>query len=99
MAFGQKYNNFLFGQDSNYNYCKNLIDGVYGEPNNSDIALTNGVWTFDGTDDYIDFGDVMDFEITDTFSIEMWINPTTLGTIHSLFVKWNFPVGARTQIE
>ena len=87
-------------QESDWNISqitKDLVDDVEGD-GTTGVSLVDEVFNFDGINDYMDFGDVMDFEITDTFSIEMWINPTTLATIHSLFVKWNFPVGYGIQI-
>jgi hypothetical protein len=42
-------------------------------------TYANSATIFDGVDDYIDFGDVHDFAGTASFTVEGWINRTTVG--------------------
>ena len=42
---------------------------------------------FDGTDDYVDMGDVLDFERTDAFSISLWFKRTRTGVSEFLVAK------------
>jgi len=42
---------------------------------------------FDGTDDYVDMGDVLDFERTDAFSISLWFKRTRTGVSEFLVDK------------
>ena len=39
-----------------------------------------GIFDFDGTDDYIDYGDVLDFDRLDPFSINAWIKKDSTDT-------------------
>ena len=36
--------------------------------------------TFDGTNEYVTMGDVLDFSRTDSFSVSFWFNPSTVAT-------------------
>ena len=59
--------------------CNSLISNVTGTINNTGPTdefwdpNNGGSWIFDGTDDYINFGDVLDFDYTDAFSFSAWI--------------------------
>ena len=47
---------------------------VNGSPTYGATGVINDCMSFDGTDDDISFGDVLDFERTDPFSVSMWVN-------------------------
>jgi len=49
---------------------------------------------FDGTNEHVDFGDVLDFETTDAFSISLWVKRDGLGTEQGLLTKRDHPSGA-----
>lgn len=44
-----------------------------------------GSIVFDGTDDYVDFGDVFNFERTDPFSLDCWVNTND-------YTKFQYPI-------
>tara|TARA_R110002020_G_scaffold205276_2_gene409839 strand:- start:165 stop:872 length:708 start_codon:yes stop_codon:yes gene_type:complete len=46
-----------------------------------------GIFGFDGTDDYIDFGDVLDFDRFNPFSIGCWFKRNRSGTSEFLVAK------------
>ena len=54
----------------------------------SSFASTNS-FTFDGNIDYIDMGNVLDFDITDAFTFSCWIKFDTLGTDEVFISKWS----------
>ena len=63
---------------------KGASDGTYtgGVTLGAADALTNDTdyaASFDGTDDYVTFGDVHDFAGTASFSVEGWVNRTAVG--------------------
>ena len=44
--------------------------------------------SFDGTDDYVTLGDVLDFERTDPFTIEAWVSMGSLtGSMPAIVTK------------
>ena len=49
--------------------------------------VNEGVFSFDGTDDYIDFGNILNFERTDSFSIECWFKRDRSGVSEFLIAK------------
>jgi hypothetical protein len=49
--------------------------------------VNKGVFSFDGTDDYIDFGNILNFERTDSFSIECWFKRDRSGVSEFLVAK------------
>ena len=49
--------------------------------------VNEGVFNFDGTDDYIDFGNILNFERTDPFSIECWFKRDRSGASEFLVAK------------
>lgn len=66
--------------------------------NSNDGTLTNGPTfdsvnggsiVFDGSDDYVSHGDVLNFERTDSFSIDVWTKLDSISTVQILVAKWN----------
>lgn len=53
---------------------------------------------FDGTDDWVDFGDVLDFERTDTFSIEFWFKTAT-AAVQALVAKGDVAATAGYEVS
>ena len=60
-------------------------------------TLTNGVgfgsgngghWEFDGVDDYVNIGNGVSFEYTDSFSFSTWINPSAKSGVKYLYSKY-----------
>jgi hypothetical protein len=50
------------------------------------LSDNGGTWDFDGTDDRIDFGNVLNFGTTDTFSVSVWFNNSqTLATSNDIY--------------
>jgi Concanavalin A-like lectin/glucanases superfamily len=61
---------------------KGTANGTLNGPSFGGAGATthpNDALTLDGVDDYVDFGDVHDFAGTSSFTLEAWINRTTLG--------------------
>lgn len=65
--------------------------------NSNDGTLTNGPTfdsdnggsiVFDGVDDYVNHGDVLNFERTDSFSIDVWTKLDSISTTQILVAKW-----------
>jgi len=57
-------------------------NGNNGTLTNSPIfagGINKGIIDFDGTDDYVDLGDILDFERTDSFTFTLWINLDTIA--------------------
>lgn len=53
-------------------------------------------WTFDGIDDLVDFGNVLDFERTDAFSLSAWVTPPSLQTVsRKIFEKTSPDINRR----
>ncbi len=63
-----------------------MVDLKLGDIKNG-TTFNNGFFDFDGIDDYINFGDVFDFDGSTPFSISTWVktsyNTTAQGTIVS----------------
>lgn len=53
------------------------------------IPLTDNIYStnFDGANDYCEGGDIHSFDVTDPFSISMYVNPDDLGANRNLFSK------------
>src|SRR3990167_2469213 len=49
----------------------------------------NNAVTLDGTDDYLDGGDVMDFDYNQNLSLEAWIYPDVLTGSHNIISKYD----------
>ena len=65
--------------------------------NSNDGTLTNGPTfdsdnggsiVFDGSNDYVSHGDVLNFERTDSFSIDVWTKLDSISTTQILVAKW-----------
>ena len=70
-------------QESDWNISqitKDLVDwrNVSGD-GATGVKLIDGVWEFDGVNDYIDFGNVLDSVFAGSFTIEAWIKPILTG--------------------
>ena len=50
-------------------------------------SANGGSIVFDGTNDYVNCGNVLNFERTDSFSISCWVNITSLVSIGAFFTK------------
>ena len=62
------------------------IDWVAGKLNNS--------LSFDGTNEYVSFGNIAAFERTDSFSVDFWLNTSvTDGSQHGVVAKWGLGTG------
>ena len=57
---------------------------VNGPSFNSD---NGGSIVFDGSNDYVNCGNVLNFQRTDSFSISCWVNITSLASIGAFFTK------------
>ncbi len=68
-----------------------LISNITGTLENGTgfSADNNGTWVFDGIDDYIDCGNNSIFNITQTLTLECWVNKSTKN-YHHLISK--FPI-------
>ncbi len=77
-------NKLLLHMNNNWNDASGEgNDGTaYGDATFSVTSkLGSHAGSFDGTGDYVDFGNILGFERTDTFSVEAWIKTSTSGTI------------------
>lgn len=59
-----------------------LSNEVSGEPNALSLSTL-----FDGVDQYVDFGDVHKYDISQAFSISMWVKPQNISAARILFSK------------
>jgi len=50
-------------------------------------GIINQGFSFDGVNDYINFGNVLDFDGSTPFSFSFWVNPTTVGN-KNIIQKW-----------
>ena len=62
--------------------------GAQGSGGGSSFASTNS-FTFDGNSDYVGCGDVLNLDITDTFSFSQWVKFNSLGTDEVIISKWS----------
>ena len=91
----------------------NTWASTFGKDDGTDVNMTNVNYDkdcpyrgyanlistiFDGTDDYIDFGDVHDFERTDSFSIEFWFQTST-GAVQALVAKGDVAATAGYEVS
>ena len=69
-------------------YNGTLVNGTtYG------TGIINNGFSFDGVNDRIDFGNVLDFDGTTPFSFSLWSNPSNLTGVKTLFRKYNAATG------
>jgi hypothetical protein len=69
--------------DSLGNYNGTLVNGAtYG------TGIINNGFSFDGVNDRVDFGNVLDFDGSTPFSFSLWANPSNLTGIKTLFRKF-----------
>jgi hypothetical protein len=54
---------------------------------NNEQAYSNRSVAFDGVDDYVTMGDVLDKSNTDPFSVSAWIKLSSVGTTHKVIVS------------
>jgi hypothetical protein len=65
------------------NYNATLVNGAtYG------TGIINQGFSFDGVNDYVDMGNVLDFDGTTPFSFSFWLNPTSVGN-KNIINKWS----------
>jgi hypothetical protein len=76
--------------------CVDLMSGEVGALENGTGFSTenNGSWSFDGTDDEIDFGDVLGdvFQGTKQFTIDVWCNRNVVSSSNVIISRW-LPTG------
>ncbi len=77
---------------------KGTANGTLNGPSFGGAGATthsNDALTLDGVDDYVDFGDIHDFAGTSSFSLEGWLNRTTLGEAD----KWRWIVTKQSIVD
>lgn len=47
-------------------------------------SLVSGALLFDGSDDFINYGDILNFDSSSSFSFDAWVNRTAIGTIMTI---------------
>ncbi|MBI4146721.1 right-handed parallel beta-helix repeat-containing protein [Candidatus Woesearchaeota archaeon] len=52
-----------------------------------------GAYTFDGVDDYVDFGDINALDGLSSLSISLWVKPISLSALKSLISKYSAATG------
>jgi len=50
-------------------------------------VYSNGAITFDGSDDYVGYGNVLNFERTDSFSLSGWVRISSLSSFRTIIAK------------
>jgi hypothetical protein len=50
-------------------------------------VYSNGAITFDGSDDYVGYGNVLNFERTDSFSLSGWVRISSLSSFRAIIAK------------
>jgi len=50
-------------------------------------VYSNGAITFDGTNDYVGYGNVLNFERTDSFSLSGWVRINSLSSFRAIIAK------------
>lgn len=74
---------YRMGENGSYKSPQWLI------PNNENKdKVSNYSFEFDGIDDYVDIGNAISFEYTDSFSYSFWINPNAVSGSDYLFSKY-----------
>ena len=70
------------------NYNGTLVNGTtYG------TGIINNGFSFDGVNDRVDFGNVLDFDGSTPFSFSLWSNPSNLTGVKTLFKKYDASTG------
>lgn len=69
-------------------------DGTITGATHSATGILNNAVSFDGSGDYINMGDVLDFERTDSFSISCWCKPAAVTGALTLVAKRDSGTGA-----
>jgi len=76
-------------------------NGAYKDPqwlipnNENKDKVSNYSFEFDGIDDYINIGNGVNFEYTDSFSYSFWVKPNAVTGAKVLYTKYNSLVGGR----
>jgi len=69
-------------------YNGTLVNGTtYG------TGIINNGFSFDGVNDRVDFGNVLDFDGSTPFSFSLWSNPSNLSGVKTLFRKYDVLTG------
>lgn len=55
--------------------------------------------TFDGVNDYLELGDVFNYERTVPWSRSFWFRPTSMAATHTMFARKNVGVGTMVQVQ
>jgi hypothetical protein len=67
-----------FGEGSSYVIC-NVGDGIDGAGPHWTTGIVGGALEFDGVDDYVEVGTIIDISEQDAITIEAWFNPDLPG--------------------
>jgi hypothetical protein len=74
----------------NVTNAKNIVNPTETGTFNNGASVVDNAYTFDGTDDYIEYDNTLgNFSITDSFSIECWINVVTDGTDRVIVARYS----------
>ncbi len=70
--------------------------GNNGVLTNFDLAsawvpgFIGGALTFDGTDDFVELGDILNFDASSPFTISAWTNRQAVGSDHTIFARADY---------
>ncbi len=53
-------------------------------------GLVSGALTFDGTDDFVELGDILNFDASSPFTISAWTNRQAAGSDHTIFARADY---------
>ena len=71
-------------------------------PNNENFAankVSNYSFDFDGVDDYLNLGNGVSFEYTDSFSYSFWLKPNAVSGVKNLYTKYDAGRGIYTYLN
>ncbi len=53
-------------------------------------GLVGGALSFDGTNDFVELGDILNFDATNSFTISAWANRQSVGADHTIFARADY---------
>jgi len=62
---------------------------IVGSMSDREVTLTNYALSFDGTNDYVDLGDITELNSVAAFTVEGWLNQTDVTATEDIFTKVN----------
>ena len=74
--------------DNNPNDSKGSYNGVLTNGATYGTGIINNGFSFDGVNDFVNFGDVLDIRL-DSWTYNMWLKPNTVGSYVSILTKSN----------